>query len=168
MEYLALIILHVTFGVIWAGGAIALGLFVIPSVVEAGPAAGPVMAGVARRRLPTVLTTAAAITVLSGIRIFWVRFSTEWLQTPEGLVLLVGAAFGLEAFVLGVFVQRPTTMRIGALGAAIASSGGAPSQVQRDEIKALQGKLRTIARLTAWSLIVATVLMASHRLAAMF
>ena len=168
MEYLGLVLLHVTFGVIWAGGAIVLGLFVVPAVIDAGPQGGAVMAGTVRRRMPTVLTTAAALTVLTGARILWIRASVDWLQTPEGMVIAIGAAFGLEAFILGVFVQRPTVERLGALGAAIAASGVPPTPDQREQMKALQTKLRTTAKLTAFSLIVATVLMASHRMFAMF
>jgi uncharacterized membrane protein len=168
MEYLALVLLHVTFGVIWAGGAIVVGLFVVPSVVDAGPQGGAVMAGLVRRRMPTVLTTAAVLTVLTGARILWIRASVEWLQTSEGIVIAIGAASALEAFIIGVFVQRPTAGRLGALGAAIAASGLPPTPDQREQLKALQAKLRTSAWLTAWSLIVATVLMASHRMFAMF
>ena len=59
MEYLSLIFLHVAFGVLWAGGAIVLGLFIVPSVMDAGPAGGAVMAGVVKRRMPVVLSAAA-------------------------------------------------------------------------------------------------------------
>ena len=46
MEYLILIFLHVLFGIFWAGGAIVAGFFIFPSVLDAGPAGGAVMAGV--------------------------------------------------------------------------------------------------------------------------
>ncbi len=66
MEYPFLILLHVVLGILWAGGATVLGLFVLPAVVDAGPAGGAVMAGVVKRRMPVVLTIAAALVVLTG------------------------------------------------------------------------------------------------------
>lgn len=168
MEYLSLIFLHVAFGIVWAGGAIAISLFIIPAVVEAGPAGGAVMAGVVKRRLPTFLTFAAAIVVLTGLRLYMIRFTTAWLVTSEGLVITIGAVLGLGAFALGVFVQRPLTMKIGQMAGAIAASGAPPTPEQAAELTALRQRLVRVARLTAWHLIGAVVLMSVHRLATAF
>jgi uncharacterized membrane protein len=167
MEYLLLVFLHVAFGVLWAGGAILVGLFVIPSVLEAGPAAGAVMAGIVKRRMPLVLSFAGVVTVLSGLRIYMVRFSTEWLQTPEGIAITVGALLGLDALMLGLFVQRPTAGKIGALAARIAQAG-APTAEQKAEMQTLQRRLRVMGAFVAWNLVGATLLMASHRLLTAF
>jgi hypothetical protein len=168
MEYLTLVFLHVLFGILWAGGAIVAGLFIIPSVIDAGPGGAAVMAGVARRRLPLVLTTAGSIVVLTGLRLYMLRFSSDWIASPHGLVLTLGAVLGLGAFVIGVFVQRPAAMQLGALGARIAASGAPPTAEQAAELQALRARLQRVARLTAWHLIGAAVLMASHRFVAAF
>jgi uncharacterized membrane protein len=167
MEFSVLILLHVAMGIVWAGGAIVLGLFIVPSVLDAGPAGGVVMVGVVKRRLPILLTVAGGLVVLTGLRLYMQRFSGDWLTTPEGIVLTLGAILGLGGFVLGLFVQRPTVQRLGALAADIARAGGAPDATQAGELRALQGKLRRVARLTAWHLAGASLLMASHRLASM-
>src|SRR5262245_22697536 len=101
MEFPFLILLHVAFGIVWAGGAIVLGLFVLPSILDAGPGGGAVMAGVVKRRMPIVLTMAAALVVLTGLRLYMLRFSVGWLTSPEGLVLSLGALLGLGAFGIG-------------------------------------------------------------------
>jgi hypothetical protein len=168
VEYLTLVFLHVAFGIFWAGAAISLGLFVIPSVLEAGPAAGSVMAGVVKRKLPTVATVSATIVVLTGLRMYMIRFSTAWLGTPEGIVITVGALMALEAYVIGVFFQRPTSVKLAALGRALAQAGGPLSAAQAQELKDLQAKLRRYAAITAWNLVGASALMASHRLATIF
>lgn len=168
MEYLVLIFLHVTLGIFWAGAAAVLGLFIIPSVLDAGPAGGAVMAGVVKRRMPIYLTTAGALVVLTGIRLYMVRFSPAWLTSPEGLVLTLGALLGIGGLGIGVGVQKPTVQKLSALGQQIAKSGAPPSAEQAAEMKALQQKLRRSAKLTAWHLIAASALMASHRLATMF
>jgi hypothetical protein len=164
MEYLLLVFLHVAFGVLWAGGAMVVGLFIVPAVVDAGPAAGPVMAGVAKRRLPAVLSLAGVITVLTGLRIYWVRFSTEWLQTPEGVAITLGGVLGVAALAVGLTVARPTAGRIGALATGIAQAGAPPTPDQRAEMQALQRRLRLAGVFTSWCLAGAVVLMASHRL----
>lgn len=168
MEYLSLIFLHVAFGILWAGGGIVLGLFIVPSVMDAGPAGGAVMAGVVKRRMSIVLSGAAVIVVLTGLRLYMIRFTTAWLGTAEGLAIAAGAVLGIGAFVLGVFVQRPLVGRMGALAARIAASGAPPSAEQAAELAAMRTRLRRIASLTAWHLIGAALLMSMHRLATAF
>ena len=165
MEYLSLVFLHVLFGILWAGGAVATGLFIVPSVIDAGPAGGAVMAGVVKRKFPVLMTASAAVVLLTGLRLYMLRFTTAWLTTPEGLVISLGALLAIAAFVMGVFVQKPTVERLAALGAQIAASGAPPSPAQAAELHTLREKLRRIASLTAWHLLAAAALMASHRLA---
>jgi uncharacterized membrane protein len=167
MEFPVLVLLHVLFGILWAGGAVVLGLFVIPSILDAGPPGGAVMAGVIKRRMPFVLTIAAVLVVLSGVRLYMLRFSAGWLMSLEGLVLTLGAVLGLGAFGLAVFVQKPAASRLAALGVQVAIAGGPPDAAQAAELRQLQAKLRRVARLVAWHLVGASLLMASHRLAAM-
>jgi len=168
MEYLSLIFLHVAFGILWAGGAIVLGLFIVPSVMDAGPAGGAVMAGVVKRRMPVVLSAAAVIVVLTGLRLFTIRYTSAWLGTPEGLVIALGGVLGIGAFVLGIFIQRPLVVRMGALAARIAASGAPPTAEQGAELAAMRVRLRRVAALTAWHLVGAALLMSMHRLATAF
>jgi uncharacterized membrane protein len=167
MEFSTLLLLHVFFGILWAGGGIAAGLFFLPSVNDAGPAGGAVMVGVMKRRFPVLMTVAAVLVVLSGLRLYMLRFSTAFLGTPEGIVLTLGGVLGLGAFVLGVFVQRPIGQRLGALGAQIQASGAGPTPEQADEMAKLRERIGRVGRLTAWHLVASALLMASHRLAAM-
>lgn len=168
MEYLSLVFLHVAFGVLWAGGAIVLGLFIVPSVMDAGPAGGAVMAGILKRRLPVVLSIAGIIVVLTGVRMYSIRFTPEWLTTAEGLAITIGGVLGLGAFVLGFFIQRPLAGKLGAMAARIAASGAPPTPDQAAELAALRVRLSRVAAVTAWHLIGATLLMSIHRLATMF
>jgi uncharacterized membrane protein len=165
MEYPILIFLHLFGGIIWAGGAVAAGLFIIPAVAEAGPAGGAVMAGVARRRFPLIMTVLGLIVVLTGVRLYMMRFSAEWLVSPPGLVLTLGGILGLGGLAIGVFVQRPLVQRIGAMAAA-AASGKPPSEAHAAEMLALRMRLQRVARLTALHLLGASLLMSMHRLAA--
>lgn len=166
MEYSLVVFLHVVFGVVWAGGAIAAGFFVVPAVLEAGPAGGAVMAGMLRRRFSVVLTASSILVVLTGLRLYMQRFSSEWLRTPEGIVLGLGALLGLGGFFVGLLVQKPAAERLGALSARISASGGPPTPEQASDLAALGARLGRVARVTAWHLVGATILMALHRLMA--
>ena len=73
---------------------------------------------------------------LTGLRLYMLRFDPAWIGTPEGIVISLGAIFGLGAMVLGMMVLKPTAEKLG------------------------------VARLTAFHLIAASLLMASHGLAA--
>jgi hypothetical protein len=168
MEYASLVLLHVFFAIIWAGGAVAVGLFIIPSVMEAGPAGGSVMAGVMKRRFPVVMSVAGFIVILSGIRLFTLQpLGAAWFSEPNGIVLTLGALLGIAGLGIGFFLQRPAAMRLAALGGEVAAAGKPPTPEQAAEMEALRARLLKLARLTAWHLIAAAVLMSSHRLAAM-
>ena len=84
-------LLHVLGGILWAGAAFVMGFFFIPAVMDAGPAGGPVMAGLMRRRFPLVMTVLGVTVVLSGARLYMLRFSSGWIFSPEGLVITLGA-----------------------------------------------------------------------------
>lgn len=167
MEYAVLILLHVAGGLLWAGGAITAGFFVIPAVLEAGPAGGAVMAGVVKRGFPGVMTAAGGVVVLTGLRLYSLRFDVEWLANPEGLALTVGGLLGIGAMVIGQFLQKPLVMRIGALAGQIAAAGTPPTAEQAAELAALRTRLGKVARITAWHVLGASVLMAMHRLTTM-
>jgi uncharacterized membrane protein len=162
MEYVFLIALHVFFAIVWAGGAITAGFFIIPSVLEAGPAGGAVMAGVVKRRFPIVMSVAATIVLLTGLRLYMMRFTPGWLATPHGMTLSFGAILGIGAFVLGIMVQKPMAERLSKLAASIAASGAPASAAQAAELTALRAKLGRIGKITAWHLLGAAFFMAMH------
>lgn len=168
MELAFLRLLHLCFGFLWAGGAVIMGLWVIPAVVAAGPAGGAVMQGVVvDRKLPQVLTVSGLITVLCGLRLYMLKFSMGWLTTPEGIALSLGGLLGIAAFFIGVMVQRPRAAQVAALGAEIAASGGPPSAEQQAKMAELQGKLVRTGKVLAWHLVASVVLMSAMRLTQM-
>ncbi|HVO30856.1 MAG TPA: hypothetical protein VMV18_08970 [bacterium] len=164
-EYAALLFVHLAAGILWAGGAIVAGFFMLPAVLEAGPAGGAVMSGVTTRKFPQIMTVAALLVLLSGARLYMIRFTLEWVMSTEGVMLTVAALLAIAALLMGFFVQKPTAMRMGALAAQIKAAGAPPTPEQMAEMKALGEKLGKIARVAAWHLVAAALLMASHRLA---
>lgn len=163
MELWTLRVLHISAGVASAGFAMFLGWFLMPALREAGPAGGPVMAAVLKRRLSMWMNVAGLIVVLTGLRLYMLFFNGNWLKTGTGIVLTLGAILGLGAFFIGQMVSRPTAKKIEALGAAIAAGGGKPTAEQSAQMQALSAKAFKAARLNAWHLAGATVCMALAR-----
>ncbi len=161
-------LIHITFGLIWAGGAITAGFFVYPSVVAAGPAGGVVMDRfVGERRFPAVMTACALITILAGLRLYMLKFSVAWALTPEGIVLTVGGLLAIAGLFIGSMAQAPAAMKLQALGAEVAALGAPPAPEKLQELEALRARTKKLGIVLAVHLGAATVLMACTRLAQM-
>lgn len=167
MEASILRLLHISFGIFWAGGTIFSGIFLLPAMGEAGPAGGAVMGGLVKRRMPVWMTAFALITVVSGLRLFMLdsQGTPGFASTPTGICLAIGSFFALVAFVLAMAVQRPTAEKLGALSAQIKAAGAPPSPEQQEELARLGAALRKVAKRTAIFLIHAAVFMGASRLA---
>jgi len=121
-------LIHILFGVFWAGTAMFNAAFLIPAVRALGPAGGPVMQEIAgKRKLPVYFLVAGLLTVLSGFGLYWhdsQGFTNGFMRSAGGMTFGIGAVFALIAVVLGIFVVTPAAMRTGKLAAAIAAGGG--------------------------------------------
>src|SRR5258708_2869197 len=100
MEYPVLVLVHVALAIFWGGGILIAGFFLVPSILDAGPAGGAVMAGMVKRRFPQIMVIAGALTLLSGGRLYWLHFSPEWLKTGEGMALSLGGLLAISAFAI--------------------------------------------------------------------
>jgi hypothetical protein len=166
MEYSVLIFVHLLSAIVWGGMAVMAFFFVIPAAQAAGPAGGAVMAGLAQRKYPIFINVVAFINVLSGLRLYSLRFSPEWVATPQGIVLSLGGLLGISALAMGTLRMRPATVKLGALGAAVRASGGPPSAEQAARMAALNAVIAKYAKILGWHLVAAMVLMSLNRLAA--
>lgn len=168
MEMWVLRVLHIAGGMFWMGAAVVVGLFLIPSMQEAGPAAGGVMEGITRRKMPVVINVLALINVLTGLRLYMIDVKgggMAWLETGTGMLLTLGGLLGLGAMVLGTAVQRPTAMKLGALAAAMRSAGGPPNAEQTAQMQALGAKMANASRIGAFLMIASGLCMAASRYA---
>ena len=155
MEYSALILVHVLSAFVWGGGVVVAGFFFIPSILEAGPGGGAVMGGVMKRKYSVYMTIAGVLAILSGLRLYSLRFSAAWIVTPEGIVLTLGGLLGLSAFAIGMFRQKPLAEKMGLLA----------KEGRGAEIPAVAAQLAKYAKIAAWHLIAVIILMAGHSLA---
>ena len=112
-------VLHIATGVFWAGTLMFNAAFLIPAFRDAGPDGAKVAAALARRRFLDIMPWIAALTIVSGIWLYWfdsVGFRPPFMRSRMGISLGVGALAAVIAFILGVAVMRPAmnkAMRLG-------------------------------------------------------
>src|SRR5690349_11995057 len=116
MEYLIFLrIIHIVSSILWGGGVLYLALFIAPAVRALGPDGGKFMQQLSRtNNMPLIMTLAATFTVVGGILLIERLsggFTPEWFGTPHGIVLSAGATFALIAYLIGLFVNRPTVSK---------------------------------------------------------
>lgn len=169
MDYtnLVLHVLHIVSGVVWAGGAILMGLFVSPSAMATRPESAKFMQYLTGpAKLPVWMTLASWVTVICGVIMFSPMVSTlppGVMATPRGISLGLGALLALGAFVEGMALIAPAAHKMGKLGAAIAASGKGPTPEQVQQMQVLQDKLSRGTRRGAVLLLLTVVCMATAR-----
>lgn len=166
-EILVLRVIHVVGGMFWVGGMFFNSFFLMPAMVQAGPAAGPVMGGLQRRKLFVVLPIVALLTILAGLRLLWITsggFSPDYFATPRGATFAASGGAAIVAFILGVSVSRPAASRMGTLRQAMASTQDAQARAGMEaEMAGLQRRMQRMNSLLNLLLLFAAVGMAVGR-----
>ncbi|GMV04941.1 MAG: hypothetical protein AMXMBFR53_12210 [Gemmatimonadota bacterium] len=161
--YLSVRVLHVLFGVFWAGAVFFSALFLDPAVREAGPEGGKVMGVLQRRGWMRAALTMGTLTVVTGVYLLWVmsgRFSPGFMGSRPGILLSTGMLAGILTLGIGMGLSMPTAKKVGALSAKLASAAGAPSAEDLAELARLRGRMTLLLRTVAVLLAVAVVTMA--------
>ena len=161
-------LIHIVVGVFWVGGILFIALFLSPSVRAIGSAAGPVMQQLVDvRKLPIAMMASAILTILSGVGLFWndsVGFKSDaWMHSGPGMTYSIGGTLAILAAIFGMVVNSPTAKKLGQLGAAIRTGGGAPSAEQAAEMQRLQKRLGVASSIVAGVLVIAVACMAVAR-----
>ena len=162
--FLVLRVLHVLTAAVWLGSAIYATYFLAPAVVEAGPAGGQVMAGVLRRGVSRFLGIVAAVTVLTGIYLYW-RFTGGFdpgvSGSRTGIVFGMGGVAGILAGVIGGAVVGRSAGQLQESGARLAGLGEGPERAALlQRMGALQRRMAAGSKILIALQVVALVLMA--------
>lgn len=163
-ELIALRVIHVLGGTFWAGSLLFMSFFLLPSLAEAGPAAGAVSAGLEKRKLLDWLPVVALLTVLSGLRLLMRAsggFGGAFFRTTQGEAYLVAAIAAILALVLGLTVSRPAMNAAGRLVAQLPDAApdaraGLMAQAAALRLKSAKA-VRVIALLVLLSALVMSV-----------
>lgn len=166
MNWLIIVLrlIHILFGVFWAGSIFFIVSFMLPTARAAGPAGAPFMQRFARAGFVNAALGSGALTALAGFGLMWAvsNGDSAWFGSPTGIVLSIGALAALVTLAIGFFVQRPTMGRMKAIAIAI-EQNGAPTPEQAAELPLLQAKMGKVARTAAWLLAITVVCMAVAR-----
>jgi hypothetical protein len=151
-------LLHIVLGGFWAGGTMLLGWLAIPVAREIGPAAGPFMQGLLRRRLSTIMPLAGVLTVAAGIWLWFLR--PPVFETWRGYSLAIGALSAIVGLTIGIVFQRPTAHRMQVLGQTLAGGNAPPTPEQGSEMGRLQVRMASYGNILAYLLALALAGMA--------
>ena len=167
LTLLVLRVIHVVGGVIWAGTAIFVAVFLLPSMGDAGPAGAPVMAALTKRKLFVIVPIIAVLTMAAGIWLLYIAsdgFHLAYFSTRHGATYLIGGSCAVLGFLTFLVINNPALARMGVLQPLIAK---AASDADRGPLLAELGALRARAgmgtRITATLLFAAALAMALGR-----
>ena len=162
-ELLVLRLVHILGGMIWVGTGIFNSFFLMPTLAQAGPAAGQVIAGLQKRRLFTFLPIVAVLTILSGVRLMQITsagFSPAWFASAPGRTYAWSGVAAIVGFLIGVIIGRPAAMRTAKVAAAMATA----SQEERASLAATLERHRRTASIAS-SVSIALVVLAAAGMA---
>lgn len=165
MELLVLRIIHVLGGIVWVGGAVLMAFFIAPALQSAGPAAGPIMGALQKRKLMVILPIIALLTILTGLRLLMLmssNFGAGYFRSPMGMTYASAGLLSILAFVVGILVNRPTMLKLGALQQSMASDPTSKEKIAA-EIKKLQLRMAMAGWIVTAMLIAAATGMAVAR-----
>ena len=153
----ALRLLHIVAGLIWVGAALLMSYFIEPTAASASDGNGFLRALYSKSNFPRLIPLSAVITTVAGLLLYGILSYHEAMSSAMGIILTLGALFGLLAFGHGYFsVWR----RAGEYAAAAASD-----ETDDASLAQLQEKMRRNGRLSLWLALVSLALMAGARYA---
>lgn len=162
----ALRLIHIVFGVFWAGAIFFVVSFILPTARKAGPAGGGFMRTFAQSGFVNALAGSGTLTVLSGWWMMWIvsgNMNPAWMGSPTGIVLSVGGLAATAGLAVGLTISRPAGIRMGQLAGEIEAGGGQPNEAQAAELPALQARMAMGARWVSYLVAIAVVCMAVAR-----
>ncbi len=163
---IALRLVHIVLGALWAGMMAFTVLFLTPAIRDAGPEGGKVMAQLQRRGVMTVMPIIALLTLVSGVWLVQRVYGGmgPLMASRTGLAFAIGGAAALVAFVVGLALMRPAMARAAALANALASvTNDADRAAQSAQILRLQARGAAVGRVVAVLLLFALGAMAVAR-----
>jgi uncharacterized membrane protein len=153
-------IIHIFSGIFWVGVSFFNIGFLTPTVQATAPGGQKVMGYLTQKtRFLTATYTAATLTLLSGLVMYWILsgFRIDYMTSGTGLVLAIGGVAGFIAWIIAIFVVRGIFNQMQAVGQAIQAQGGPPTAEQAAELQALSARLYRVGQWAVAILIIAVL-----------
>ena len=162
-EMVILRLLHIVFGVFWAGSAIFFAFILQPRLRALGPDIHARVMGALIPVMGPALITSAVVTMAAGItlalRLRWGHLDT-FLDTGWGWAILIGFVTSIGAITSGITTVVLANRMLG-LGRNIGER--APTPEEATQLQRLATRLPRLARSTAVMVLIAIGAMASAR-----
>ena len=165
MELIILRVIHILGGITWVGVGLFMVFFLAPAMQGMGPAAGQVMGALQKRKFMVILPIVAILTMLSGLRLMMImsgNFGPGYFQTSMGRTFAGAGVAAILAFLIGIIVNRPTMMKMGALQQSMSSDPVSKDAIAA-EIKQLQQRMAVVGYLVTALLLIAAIGMSIAR-----
>lgn len=162
--FLILRVTHVLLAASWLGMHAFATLFLMPAMAEIGPAGGPVMGALLRRKLPAVMASLGGAVVLSGFYLYW-RFTGGFdpalSATRAAMVFGTGGICGTLALIIGGAVVSKNAKKMATIGARLPSLAEGPERAAAiTEMSALRQRAHTASRIVIVLQVIALATMA--------
>lgn len=160
-------IIHVASAMLWFGGAIIGSFFLSPTAEALGRRGQPFMDHLMRRRrMGIFFPIVAALTILSGVALYW-RDSgglvPAWITSPTGLAYTIGGLAAIASFVGGLVLVGPSVAEQTAVQNELAAGDGTPTEIQRRRLERADRLMRLATRIDLPLIIMAALTMAVGR-----
>jgi hypothetical protein len=167
VDVLILRLIHITAGAFWVGAVFTTVVFLQPTAMAIGPAAGPFQAHLIRtRRYALAVLVSAALTVGAGLWLLWI--STDGLNPdvaldPSYLGFTLGGMVAIVTFAFGASYVYPRTVRIADIVAGFLAEGRPPSPDEQARLATMRGQLTRAGWVVVTGLAIAVAAMATAR-----
>ena len=154
---------HVLLAALWVGATFFITYFLFPTLQETGPAGGPIMGALMRRKLPAFQASLGGITVLTGFYLYY-RFTGGFDATLSGtrpaMVFGTGGLCGLAALIIGGAVVSKNARKMSELGVRLATASDAERPALAAQMATHRSRASAAARIVIILQMIAVVLMA--------
>ena len=160
---------HILAGALWFGSAFLFAGYIGPSAAEIGPAAGPLLSGVIKKRRFTKVIASLAITTVFVGWLLWLKNGLsypsigDWVTSAFGLVLTIGGILATAAAYFGITGIGNNVEKVVDIGDAVAASGGPPTSEQGARLAELGAEIERHSRIDLLLLFGAVFAMATAR-----
>jgi uncharacterized membrane protein len=161
--FLVLRAAHVLIAALWIGGVALSTFYIFPALEEAGPAAGPVMGALMRRKLPVYMASLGGTAVLTGFYLYYRftgGFDPSLSATRAARVFGAGGAAGLLALIIGGAIVSRNANKISDIAGRLASARDTERPDLMAQLAAARRRAATGSRIVIALQVIAIVLMA--------
>ena len=172
MDVLVLRLIHIGAGAFWVGAVFTFFLFVQPAAVAVGPDATKFTYQLLhQRRLPVVILSAAAITVLAGIWLLVITsngLDPDLLFAASRLGYTVGGVVAIVTFGIGALYVFPRTRTVERIIGRLLAEGRPPTPDEGQTLARTARESRAAGWIVIIGLVIAVIAMATARLWGLF